>query len=385
MHVLIVPSWYPNTYLPLYGIYVKEQAKALKAAGIRTGVISIEEINLLQILKHRKLDFFTTSYTDGGIVTYAAQYPVPPKCHGLRRTYKKKVFKKLFEEYTKRYGRPDILHLHTFIVGELALWVREEYGIPYVVTEHFTGFARETIRTADMQRAMHIYRNAAHRIAVSHEFCSLLKRKTGFDFQYIPNVVDTDFFVPGNRAEKRGLFTFINIAYLEKKKNQGLLIRAFAKIAKSDPDVRLLIVGCGPERKMLEALIRDLGVEGRVKMEGCADRKRVRELLQRSDVFVLSSEHETFGVVVIEALACGLPVIATPSGGPETILTEPGLGTLCDMDEGALAAEMLRMKNEIGTYDPHRIRAYAEANFSPKRVGESLEKLYRRILEKVEK
>jgi phosphoribulokinase len=94
MHVLIIPSWYPNTYNPLYGVYVKEQAEALAKYDVKIGVISIEEINVLQIVKERKIDFFSKNFVENNVVTYCSQYPVPPKLHTIRKKIKKKKISK---------------------------------------------------------------------------------------------------------------------------------------------------------------------------------------------------------------------------------------------------------------------------------------------------
>jgi len=379
VHILIIPSWYPNTYNNLYGIYVKEQAEALVKYGIKAGVISIEEINLLQILKNKKFEFFSSLDNENGVSTYSTQYPVPPKMHWLRKAYKKRVFKKIFNKYLKEQGLPDVIHLHTFIVGELAMWIKETYGIPYVVTEHFTGFSRDIISDSEMVRAKKIFDNSSSNIAVSDEFRSLLEDKTGKDFVYIPNVVNMDFFTL-RQVQNREEFHFVNIAFLDKKKNHSTLIRAFYKAFGSQPNMRLTIAGDGPEYQVLKKLIWDLNLERQVFLYGRASRDEVKRLLHDSDAFVLSSKHETFGVVLIEAMSCGLPVLATRCGGPESIVIDEKLGMLCDANEESLTNKLKLIVKKREYYDPKLIRDEVKKYFSEEVVVSQLIKVYNKVL-----
>ena len=100
-----------------------------------------------------------------------------------------------------------------------------------------------------------------------------------------------------------------------EKKGQADLLRAFAERFAGDPSVRLGIGGDGPERGRLHELAGSLAIAEQVDWLGALDRDGVRQAMCEADAFVLPSRLETFGVVVIEALACGLPVVATRSGG----------------------------------------------------------------------
>ena len=105
---------------------------------------------------------------------------------------------------------PDIIHVHTFLAGEIALWIKDKYKIPFVVTEHSTGFARGIFNKRQLQVAKKVFTNSECNIAVSEPFCSLLNDKTKQHFKYIPNVVDTDFFTPLVKKSNTKNFTFIN-------------------------------------------------------------------------------------------------------------------------------------------------------------------------------
>ena len=111
------------------------------------------------------------------------------------------------------------------------------------------------------------------------------------------------------------------------------MIDSFTQAFKANQHYKLLIVGEGPERKNLEKQIRKHAMNSQIKLFGAAKKEKVKELLHSSNCFVLSSIVETFGVVIIEAMSCGLPVLSTKCGGPESIITSDTLGSLCNYED----------------------------------------------------
>src|ERR1700741_791393 len=127
----------------------------------------------------------------------------------------------------------------------------------------------------------------------------------------------------------------------------------------------LVIGGDGPDREKLEAQVQSLGVERYCRFLGGLNREQVRERMQQCDAFVLSSLHETFGVVVGEAMACGKPVISTRCGGPEFFVNDEN-GVLVDAaNPQALADAMADFINNRHSFDPQTVRASVVNRFSP--------------------
>ncbi len=380
MHILIIPSWYVNTYNPLSGIFFKEQAEALAKHNNKVGVISIQEISMKDIFKEKKLDFSNNYFVANGVHTYSLQYPAIPKLHSVRRKIKITLFVKLFEDYIKQHGLPDIVHLHSFMAGELAIYVKEKYNIPYVVTEHNSGFARNLIVEKDLVRAKKVFQNSTYNIAVSKQFRDLLQNKFTLDFNYIANIINIDFFNI-KKPTKKDTYDFINIAFLDKNKKQDMLIYAFKNTFKNKPKIKLTIVGDGPEYNNLYNLIKKLNMENQISLYGRANREDVKKLLQKSDAFVLSSQYETFGVVIIEAMACGLPVVSTKCGGPESIIASNKIGLLSEINENKLSEKLLEMYNNRLIFDSNYIRKYVEINFSEQIIIKKLLSIYRTVTE----
>ncbi len=379
MHILILPSWYINSYSTLSGIFFKEQAEALARYNNKIGLIAIVEIGIREIWKQKKFDVSKKVFIENSVKTTTIQYPAIPKLHKIRNKIKLELFKKEFKNYIKENGVPDIVHLHSFMLGEFAIWIKENYHIPYVVTEHFSGFARGLISDKALLLAEKVFQNSSYNIAVSNEFALLLNKQFHQNFKYLPNIININFFELQRKSDKKE-FNFVNIAFLDKNKNQSMLIKAFTNAFKGDDTIKLTIAGDGPEYDNLKDLIKKLDMEKQIKLFGRANREEVKELLQSSDAFVLSSQYETFGVVVIEAMACGLPVVATKCGGPESIIGNDKIGILSDINEDSLEDALKSLYNTKEKYDAHYIRTYTQNNFSEKSVCLKLNDIYKKVL-----
>jgi glycosyltransferase involved in cell wall biosynthesis len=126
----------------------------------------------------------------------------------------------------------------------------------------------------------------------------------------------------------------------------------------------------------LRRLCAELGLNDNVQFLGVKPPELVAEAMRQSSLLVLPSRRETLGAVLIEALACGTPVVATRCGGPEDVVTE-AVGKLVPIeDPGQLAAAMETVLEHRQIYDPHTLRAYAAERFSWQRVAEQTVALY---------
>ncbi|MGC6490962.1 MAG: glycosyltransferase [Flavobacteriales bacterium] len=372
MHVLLITPAYKSDFNQLSALFFRDQAMALKNSGCQVGVICPLPISFKSIWHKKSIRFKDEFYDDFGINTYVRKFPSLPKMVNLRQAFSFRFGKQLFKLYIEKNGLPDIIHVHTFWPGELAIWIKENYSIPYVVTEHSTGFSRKLYSKKIIEYARNTYQNSKINIAVSEPFCQLLKGKFDIPFQFIPNVVDTTFFSPSDNVKEKKEFVFLNIAHLDKKKNHAGLINAFSNQFKGDMKYKLEIVGGGEEFTSLANLINEIGVQKQVFLLGRKSREDVRAIIQRSNCFVLSSIHETFGVVLIEAMSCGLPVLSTKSGGPESIITSDELGILCEFYDLEKALKVISTR----TYNSNTIRNHVLNHFSEKVVTETLIQYY---------
>ncbi len=378
-HILIIPSWYPQFSGDIGGSFFREQAIALRKAGYQVGVIYPQIRSLKNIKSILKKPYGLTLENDEGVNTfrwYTVNYI--PKSKKYNKTHWIKVALELFDTYVKNFGKPDIIHVHSMLyAGYVAQTIKIKYGIPYVVTEHSTAFARSLIPLDEMSTLKQIVSNAKVCIAVSEEFSSLLNKL--FETQkwiYIPNIVSDEFISFEQILDTKEYFTFINVCFLEKKKRVDLLISSFAKAFKGNKKVRLKIGGDGILMSELKILAKELEVESQIVFLGKLSRQQVKEEMALSNAFVLSSEYETFGVVLVEALALGKPVIATKCGGPESIVI-PEVGYLISKNsQKEMIDSLLKLYQNWNEFNSLQIRQYCLENFSEKAVVGKLTKIY---------
>jgi len=385
-HVLILPSWYPTPENPLNGIFFYEQAKALRAEGVRVGVVYPQLKSLLRARSDKTgtNPFRTLFAEEEGIPTLRGLGWFIPKLLPAGMVFLLRA-EHLVREYVKRFGVPDLVHAHSAFWGGVAAFrVQRALGVPYVLTEHFSGFLEGTIDSFRAAYAKKAFVGASLVIAVSKPLAEALKKYGAEErkLRVVPNMVDVSFFTLPPKQRQETPFRFLTVAFLERLKGTHILLQAFAIAFGGEKHVRLMVGGDGPQRSELEELARRLGIADQVVFLGLLSREGVREAMWQANVFVLPSLVETFGVVLIEALSTGLPVVATRCGGPEDIVRD-GVGVLCDPgDVHGLANALAEVYKGYPAYrkSEAQIRQYAVDAFSSKAVARSLLEIYEEVL-----
>ncbi len=197
----------------------------------------------------------------------------------------------------------------------------------------------------------------------------------------IPDTYDATHFMYGERGPAAGRSVrFVSVGRLVPVKGHDVLLRAFGSAVRAGLEADLEIVGDGPEHARLEAIVVEQGLVERVRLSGALADDALVRALERADAFVLPSRREGFGVALVEALATGLPALATRSGGPDGIMG-PGDGLLVPPDDdAALADGLLALGRGVDAYDRPAIAVRAAERFSPTSVGERLVSVYRAVL-----
>jgi glycosyltransferase involved in cell wall biosynthesis len=178
------------------------------------------------------------------------------------------------------------------------------------------------------------------------------------------------------QAAARGL-TFITVGRFDAIKNHELMIQAFAKVAAQFPTAKLMLVGDGPHRAPLEALVDTLGLESKVELTGF--RSDVAHLLTQADVFLMSSRYEGVSIALLEAMRAGLPAVATRVGGiPETVIPDQtGLLVASEDTEGfAAAMSALAASPELRRQFGTAAREFQRREFSSSAMLERYGALY---------
>jgi glycosyltransferase involved in cell wall biosynthesis len=180
-----------------------------------------------------------------------------------------------------------------------------------------------------------------YHIAVSEATRQSLRAIKRMDIELIPNGIDIDQIakIPGSDIQ----YHIVTACRLIKDKNIDLLLRVVSLLRASMPDVKCLIIGDGPEREKLEKLVAELDLIRNVKFTGfLKSSDQVFSYFKSSSVFVLPSTREGFGMVVLEANACGLPVVtvAHPMNSARYLITEGKNGLICQFNTCDMAAKI---------------------------------------------
>lgn len=217
--------------------------------------------------------------------------------------------------------------------------------------------------------------------AVSRDFSRLLKEKYGLEWEYLPNVLGDNFARDFTFPDKGNQdYTFCTVSHLRHLKGHDLLLPAFAKALEKYPFLKLKIGGDGVEAANLRRLAQELGITHAVSFLGALTTDEVLDLMRQSDAFVLASRTETFGVVFIEALSQGLPVIATMCGGPQSIVT-PENGILVPTENiPALTDALIEMYENRERFDHEKLRQDCLAEFSEEVIASSLIRTFEQIV-----
>ncbi|WP_075995640.1 glycosyltransferase [Salaquimonas pukyongi] len=381
MHVLFLPSWYPEHPNDSSGCFFREQAIALADAGASVGVIAPSLRSLRRpwsaVIGDHRLD----KQVDKGVHTYRASIMhISPRLWGPTVRRIGKLTEEMFSQYIADRGKPDVLHVHAALpIGAAAVKISRTYDLPLVYSEHSTAFARNVIHPAGLAIAKQVALQATHPFAVSRPFATLLEEKLELPaglLDVMPNLVQTGFLAHKLSTPSSNRLRYLHISLLTAKKNVSVLLESFSRAFVGANYVTLAIGGDGPERPALEQLAARLGIAEQVTFLGKLSRENVITELSKADVFVLPSKVETFGVVVVEALAMGVPVIATRCGGPEDII-KTGDGVLVAVDDVAeLADALAKFATPSPPSERRARRERCRKRFGPKKIATQWLEIY---------
>lgn len=402
MRVLVVSHIYPNPVNPVVGIFVHDQVKALISLGIGVHVVSpypwipwpISRLSqkwrlLAQVPQEAEIE---------GIRVYYPRYlHFPHKL--LLRSLGKRMFmgmQRLVEEFWS--DKPfSLVHAHAaFPAGLVGKEISEKYGIPLIITIHGADLLI-TVHKSKAHRAAigEALGKATFVVTVSTKLKRLACRYFGDDICHRTIVIHNGFNVHrlGDETEVDcaqkvvpGIFRLLTVGFLTPKKGHQYVLRAMAELVSEGFNIQYDIVGDGPERKRLVALTRELGLEDRVNFHGLLPHSQAVAKMKECDVFVMPSWDEGFGVVYLEAMIQGKPVVGSLGEGIEDLVKHGQNGFLVKPQD---VTELVRVLRYLVTH-PDEIRRVGEEarrsvlDFTWERNAQKYLDLYKKVLEKAQ-
>ncbi len=296
--------------------------------------------------------------------------------------------------------RPDIVHSHhPFLLGDTALRIAAARSLPVLFTHHTLYEKYTHYVPGDSPRMQHFaielatgYCNLCDAVIAPSESVAELLRQRGVEvrIEVIPTGVDLEAFRHADRIRGRqsaGLpndaFVVGHVGRLASEKNLGFLARALARFAAHDDRVRVLIAGAGPAKEEVEREFEAEGVRDRLSMLGVLDREALADTYRALDVFAFASRSETQGLVVTEAMAAGVPVVAIDAPGVREVVRDGYNGRLQrreDVDDFVAALAGVR---DLGPTGGARLREGARETaerFSIERTARQALALYAELI-----
>jgi glycosyltransferase involved in cell wall biosynthesis len=386
LHIAVVASWYPTTREPLGGIFVRDQASVLAE---RYDVTLIAPRLTMVSRRPATWSSLVPSLRNAAAEAASDDDVVPtirPRAISVRRapwlserSYERAILRGLRDR--RERDRPDILHAHVVLpAGLAAVHVGRLLGIPVVLTEHSSPFSVHLASDRMRSRVVEALRGASRVVAVGEGLRAEIRRVAPVPVDVLGNVIAPAFFAqPPHPVRLHRPLRLLGVGFLVPQKRFDLLLDAVARIPPDRLLLDVIIVGDGPEEGALRAQASRLGLAYRARFVPMGPRTELVRWLEWCDVIVSSSDHESFGLVIAEALATGRPVVATASGGPEGFV-DPDIGFLVRRDDpDALAAAICDLPRFLAGFDPAVARGRMADRFGPKSFLDRIAALYEEI------
>lgn len=344
--VLWLPGWYPNRQDRYDGDFIQRHAVAV------AGFIPVHVIYAVK----RSVAFSGNEKEiihSGNLTEEIIYYHSPAT--GLKfldriLSYHKylAVYRKAIREHIKREGKPSCVHVHVALkVGVLARWIKTKWSVPYFISEHWTGYLEEADHRLEhlpfiqQSQLNQVFREAAALTVVSDHLGRAIEKHFPFvKYKRIPNVVDESIFYPAVSPPVDAM-KLIHVSNMSFQKNTEAILRALSLLKQSGFLFRMEVYGSS--NPAIETLVNEMELNKLVSLKGEVPQQELAEAMRGSTALVLYSRFETFGCVIIEANACGIPVILSNLNVFHELVEEGNNGVFVQQDDPKALADAIRI------------------------------------------
>lgn len=373
LHILFLSNWYPSKISPSNGNFIQKHAEAIATKNDVTIVFSIGNVNCKEnyIIDQRKINNVNT------IIVYFKKHLLKPI--NWRRKYKAlKIGISKAENF-------DLIHCNIiYPIGLFAFYQSFKFKVPFVISEHWSGYlvnSKNKLNKSHLLITKFIVKKTKFVIPVSKKL-QIEMRNKGINGQYkvIGNVVNTTLFHP--KKNKEPVFTITHISSLnDDAKNISGILRVIKSLSEIRTDFIFKIIS---ENNItsLKNKINKLKIPYKnIEIDNTKTPIEVSEILQKSDLYISFSNYETFGIVMVESIACGTPVISTNTG----ILSENDFlefATIIPLnDENELLLQINDHMDNPKIHDKLKMNKLVESKFGIEIIANSYTDLYNKLIQ----
>ena len=397
-HIVFLARWYPHRYDPMFGLFVQRHAEAAALFNDITviycqqttdnGQQTLSTDNQQTVRTYCIRPFEIVRTLENNVDTIRIYYKKPKnKILSLLRFYRANMIGlRLGRKDGRGDPRPyDLIHVHILTRLGVIAWIQKLlHKTPYIITEHwsrylpgndFNGFLRKFFTKI-------VVRNAKLVTTVTENLANAMKAHGLKNDNYVvlPNVVNLDMFhISKKNTDATGhVPTIIHISCFEdKSKNISGLLESLKIINDKGIDFQCTLIGEGMDFEMMKQKAESMQLINKVSFTGLLEGQALADELSSGDFLVLSSNYENMPVVILEALASGLPVVSTNVGGIKEMIDETKGILVEPRNQEALAEAIIKMIETYKNYDANYLRNSVIEKYGYESVGRFLDEMYK--------
>jgi glycosyltransferase involved in cell wall biosynthesis len=368
-HIIFLARWYPHRYDPMFGLFVQRHAEA--AALFND--ITVIYCHACERQQAKKFEIVRTN--ENNVDTIRVYYKKPKnKIQSLLRFYRANMMA------LKLCKKPDLIHVHVLTRLGVIAWIQKIlHKTPYIITEHwsrylpgndFSGFLRKTACKL-------VVRNAKTVTTVTENLATAMNNHGLKNDNYVvlPNVVNLDMFHISEKNNNPCKIIHIS-CFEDKSKNISGLLESLKIIDDKGIDFQCKLIGEGMDLDLMKEKAKNLQLINKVSFTGLLQGQALADELSSGDFLVLSSNYENMPVVILEALASGLPVVSTNVGGIKEMIDDTKGILVEPRNKEALAEAMIKMIETHKNYDANYLRNSVIEKYGYESVGRFLDSIY---------
>ncbi len=373
-HIVFLARWYPHRYDPMFGLFVQRHAEAAALFNDITVVYCQQTTdNRQQTSSKEKFEIVRTN--ENNVDTIRVYYKKPEnKILSLIRFYRANM------KALKLCRKPDLIHVHILTRLGVIAWIQKIlHKTPYIITEHwsrylpgndFGGFLRKLFTKI-------VVRNAETVTTVTENLAIAMRNHGLKNDKYVvlPNVVNLDMFHISKRNNNPCKIIHIS-CFEDKSKNISGLLESLKIIDDKGIDFKCKLIGEGMDLNLMKEKAKELQLINKVSFTGLLQGQALADELSSGDFLVLSSNYENMPVVILEALASGLPVVSTNVGGIKEMIDDTKGILVKPRNKEALAEAMIKMIETHKNYDANYLRNSVIEKYGYESVGRFLDSIY---------